>query len=765
MTRPASVSPHAVRFAPGAGSRLVLALAALAAAASAASAATIHGRVLDPDGRATPGAEVRLDGPLGLSPARITDGHGAFTFDRLRPATYVVRVVLPGFRAEPRRVAVTSAGEIRLEVVLQVSAISESVVVSATQVATPLSEAPASVSVLSADDMAARQHESLTDALRTVPGMTVAQSGGRGALTSVFPRGGESDYTLVLVDGVRLNAFGGGFDFGTLGEGLIERVEIVRGPQSALFGADAIGGVVHIVTRRGGPLRAGGLLEGGTQATARAVASASGALGAFHWGAGAERLTSDGYEGPTWAGGEVVTNDDARRTTASGSLGYLTPAWHLRGLLRSASSERGYPGPFGSDPNRTFGGVDPISRGWTRARAAAGGASRAVRPVLRLRADASFHDGDSRFLSPYGLSASETRRTTGRIQLDTSPGATLSLSGGLEALGERATSTFITTRAGGLQPVSRGVIGSFVEARVQPASRAFITAGLRVERISRAVLPGLDDPFSPRPDFDGDVVVSANPKVAASVALREATAGRGGWTRVRGSAGTGIRPPDAFEIAFTDNPSLRPERSRSVDVGVEHAMAGGRAIADATWFHNRYGDLIVAVGHSFRDASRYRTDNISNARARGLELGMNVRTRTGLDARAAYTWLDTAILDIDGRPGIAPAPFAPGDPLIRRARHRASCDVLFTEARWNVFVRAGARGRVTDVDPSFGAFGGQVEGPGYVTFDAGGGWTLRRGLEAFARVTNLFDRRHEEAVGFPALPRAAMVGVRLAAGR
>jgi outer membrane cobalamin receptor len=765
MTRPVSVLPYAA-ITPARLLRACTAvLVLLAGVVSGAEAGAIRGRVLDPDGRATPGAEVRLDGPLGLSPARVTDRHGTFAFERLEPATYVVRVVLPGFRAEPTRATVARDEDLRLDIVLQVSAVSESVVVSAAHVPMPLSETPASTTVLSARDMAARQHESLTDALRTVPGMTVAQSGGRGALTSVFPRGGESDYTLVMVDGVRLNAFGGGLDVGTIGEGLVERVEIVRGPQSALFGADAIGGVVQVVTRRGGPLRAGGLIEGGTLSTARVAASASGALGAVTWGGGIEHLRSGGYDGATWSGHDLVTNDDALRTTATGSLGYLAQAWQLRGLLRYARSERGYPGPFGSDPNGTFGGVDPVSRGWTDEHTVAGGASRALGPSVRLRADASFRDGDSRFLSPYGLSDSETRRTTGRIQADTAVAPALSLSGGIEALGERATSTFVTTGGGELQPVGRRVLGSFLEARVQPASRAFVTAGLRVERIARAALPGVDDPFSPRPDFARDVVVSANPKLAGSVALREAAAGRGGWTRVRGSVGTGIRPPDAFEIAFTDNPSLRPERSRSADLGIEHAVAGGRAIAEVTWFHNRYDDLIVAVGRSFLDASRYRTDNISNARARGIEAGLSARTRTGVDARATYTWLDTAILDIDGRPGVAPAPFAPGDALIRRPRHRASVDLLVARPRWTAFARAGARGRVTDVDPSFGAFGGQVVGPGFVTADAGGSLALRGGLEAFARVSNLFARRYEEAVGFPGMPRAAMVGVRLAAGR
>ena len=124
--------------------------------------------------------------------------------------------------------------------------------------------------------------ESFGDALRAVPGLTVSRSGGRGALTSMFPRGGESDFTLVLVDGVRMNAFGGGFDLSLLDVGDIERIEFVPGPQSALYGADAIGGVVQVITKqRRRPGARGGLLEAGSQPSSRAVATTSGTTGAF----------------------------------------------------------------------------------------------------------------------------------------------------------------------------------------------------------------------------------------------------------------------------------------------------------------------------------------------------------------------------------------------------------------------------------------------------------------------------------------------------
>ncbi|MDP1572051.1 MAG: TonB-dependent receptor, partial [Vicinamibacterales bacterium] len=233
--------------------------------------------------------------------------------------------------------------------------------------------------------------------------------------------------------------------------------------------------------------------------------------------------------------------------------------------------------------------------------------------------------------------------------------------------------------------------------------------------------------------------------------------------RLRAAAGTGIRPPDAFEIAFTDNPNLKPERSRSVEAGLTQALAGGAVQLEATAFANTYDDLIISVGR-FRDASRYRTDNISNARARGLELGASWRGAGGLDIRASYTWLDTEILAVD-LAGDAPPPFVVGDQLLRRPRHQASVNAGWTGSRASLFASAYLRGGTLDVEPSFGAFGGLFPNSGYRTTAAGGSVRLGRGLTAYARLDNLFNRAYEDVFGFPSPGRTAYLGVRVAAGR
>jgi outer membrane receptor protein involved in Fe transport len=312
--------------------------------------------------------------------------------------------------------------------------------------------------------------------------------------------------------------------------------------------------------------------------------------------------------------------------------------------------------------------------------------------------------------------------------------------------------------------VTRRNTGVFAEGRFT-TGRLQATGGLRLDDIRRDALEANPSPFVPRPAFAPHSLVALSPRLAIGWFVVPQGSSDHRWTRLRAAAGTGIRPPDAFEIAFTDNPSLEPERNRSVEAGIEQGLLGGALVVDVTAFHNEYDDLIVAVGRSFVDASRFRTDNIANARARGLEVAVSSRWRGGLEIRAFYAWLDTEVLAVDGAPGQAPPPFVPGDPLIRRPRHAGWLLASLARDRWNVFARLGARGHVLDVDPTLGAFGGTIEGPGYAVIDAGAAIRVGGRLEAFGRVGNVFDVTYEEVVGYPALGRHAMVGVRVAAGR
>ena len=719
----------------------------------------IRGRVVDASGRAVGGARVIAtgDGPLATV---LTDTGGEFVIDAPPRGRVNLRVTMDGFRA-----ASLTVDERSLDVgtiTLGISAISESVVVSASQVEVPLTEVTSSVTVIDRAEIETRQLHSVADALRTVPGMAVAATGGLGATTGLFPRGGESNYTLVLIDGVPANSFGGDFDFGHLSTANVERIEVVRGPQSALFGSNAIGAVVRVTSRRGGPPSAAFNLEGGQFGTSRVSASTAGSHQEFEWGASFDQLLSDGMNGELLDNGLTVDNDDYTRRTGGGSAGWRRGGSWVRGDLHYTKDERGFPGPFGSDPAGSYGGIDTISGG-SNTRTVGGVAFfTPLSERIGLRGQTGFNRYDSDFASPFGPSDAFSRRWNGGAQLDAAVIQGLDVSAGVDLLRERAGSTFITGGSGQEMPVERFAAGYFAEGRWNSNERVFLTAGLRVDDIRRDQL----EASSGRPVLPKDTIVSVNPRVAGAWIVHAAGADS---TKIRAAAGTGIRPPDGFELAFTDNPELKPERSRSVEAGVDHTFGSGHAVAEATVFTNHYDDLIITVG-SFSGSSRYKTDNISNARATGLELALTLRGRVmqwgGLDlaGRIGYTALDTEILAVD-RDDDAPPPFEVGQALVRRPPHSFFADASVTSGRVTAFVRGNGRSTTLDVEPSMGAFGGLFDAPGYNVWSAGATVRAARYLDAYARVENFFNRTYEEALGYPALGRRFTAGLRIAAGR
>jgi outer membrane cobalamin receptor len=722
-----------------------------------AAGASIRGTVIDPDGAAVAGAQVLVAARGHVVARTVTDEAGAFAIDELPADRYEVLAAVDGFRALPVGVDLHDTVDAAVTVRLQVSAIAESVVVSASHVDQPLSRTPASTTVITRDVVKRYQHPTVADALRSVPGLSISRNGGEGSLTSLFSRGGESDFTAVVIDGVPVNTFGGSYDFGALTTGSVERVEVVRGPQSALWSGGAIGGVVQIVTTPEARRLLEATGEVGARESYRAGSSAAVPLGDWRLSAGVEQAGSEGFTGPARSG-EPVSNDSWLARYAS--IGVTRDgATRLKLSSRLARDERGVPGPFGSDPGGTYSGVDRVSRGIDHSVALGGSLARTfsrLRPGVQI----SWYRLDSDYASPFGDSTSASRRVNVRAGTDVRLASSLDATFGGEWLEEEARSTYITGSTGTTIPVRRGIGSLFAEGRFDRGA-LLLTGGARLERIHRERLDEDPNPFAPRPVLPADTVMAFTPRVSAAWFVRPAD-DRGEWTRIRASAGLGVRPPDAFELAFTDNPGLEPERTRSVEAGIEHALAGGLLVAEATAFLNRYDDLIVTVGRSLTDASRYRSDNISNARSRGVELLVSGRMRGGFRASVAYTYLQTEVLAVD-RLGVAPPPFQPGDALLRRPRHQAWADASWGNDVANAFLIAGARGRTLDIDPSFGAFGGLYRNNGFVSADAGAAWRVISSVEVFGRVTNLFNRAYEEVLGFPAMGRSLHAGVRVIA--
>lgn len=755
------------RYAGSAGSFLLalfISFCVLILSPRPAHADTVRGRVRDPQDRPVANAEVIiLRGQTVVATSR-SGADGSFGPLTLAPGTYDVVVAAPGLRAAPKTITVTRDSKADVDVALAIAARSESVVVSASQIESTLSRGTDSVTVIDRAEIDGRQLETVADALRGVPGFGVVQSGGRGALTSIFPRGGESDYTLVLVDGIQQNAFGGGFDAGHLATMDVDRIEVVRGPQSALFGNGAIGGLVHVITRQGGPLRASGLFEGGGYGTFRTAVSGTGTAGPWQFGASLDGLSTDGdTSARANLGGVKVSNADYDRAELAGGLTWSDRAdRRIRIDARGGRNEVGAPGPYGSDPMARYGGINTISRGHNTTREVGVAATFGDAAAFRHRANFTLADLKSRFVSPSFTNPTvagdptfdRSRRLTARYQLDLDR-SRAGISTGLEFIRERAENSFVTAADFETQvPINRGVTGLFVEARPSIGDKAFITAGLRAERISRDAVEG--DGFSRPLVLEEDVVWSVNPKVSAAWLVQP-------LTKIRFGAGTGIKPPNTFDIGFTNNPNLKPERSRSFDVGIEHTIAPGGVLVDATFFNNRYDDLIVAVPVSIRGANGYRTDNIANASARGLEIGVAARTARGFSIRGAWTFLHTEVLGDDGLETAAPSPYKVGEPLVRRPAQRGSLELGWDRSRTHLFATVNGRGSVADLEPNFGS--PVFQNAGYAVMALGGSYRVSRNLEMTGRVTNLFDRQYEEVFGFPSLGRAASIGIRVTTGR
>ena len=726
-----------------------------AATSLPAEAASIHGAVVDPDGAVVAGAQVIVTAQGEVVARAESAANGTFAITGLATREYALRVVREGFRALPVEVDLAHGDANDVLLRLQVSALAEAIVVSAAQVDLPLSRTPATTTVISKDELDIYQQTTVAEALQQVPGLAVARTGVEGAVTSLFSRGGESDFTAVAIDGVPVNAFGGGFDFGRLTSGSIERIEVVRGPQSALWSGAAIGGVVNVITRPDAARAFDASGSVGSRGFDRVATDVTVPLDDWRVSFSGERQTSDGLNGRVFPAGRV-TNDEWRAGHVSAGLRH-EGATRIAGIARFEQSDRAYPGAYGSDPGNTYLGIDTRAHG--RDRVALGRISFArafsrVRPSVDVNAFRLTSD----FVDAFGPTESGSRRTNARGQADLRLTSGLSATAGAEWLTERATSTFITGPGSVPTPVKRWTTSIFGELRYD-AGPTYVTAGSRIEFIERGELPADPNAFTPRPDLPADTVTAVTPRVSASWFVRPVGV-TGNWTRLRASAGLGIRPPDAFEIAFSDNPALKPERTRSAEVGLEQALAGARVLLDATLFYNRFEDLIVTVGPLLTTVSRYRSDNISNARTRGVELSASARTTNGFAATASYTFLDSEILALD-RLGIAAPPFTVGEPLIRRPRHQAWVQGSWRGGRADVFVTVGARGRTLDVDPTFGAFGGLYPGRGYATVTAGGSWQVARSLYVFGRVANLFNRSYEEVLGFPAAPRSAFVGMRV----
>jgi outer membrane receptor protein involved in Fe transport len=523
-----------------------------------------------------------------------------------------------------------------------------------------------------------------------------------------------------------------------------------------LFGSNAVTGVVNIVTRRGeGPPHFDFQAEGGNFTTSRFVTGGSGLTHGLSWAYDLSRLDSGG----------TVQNDRYRNQSAILSLGYRRSErrqvdFHFFGNANDA----GDPGPYGSDPDALFAGIDTYSRDKQNLFGYQGSYAEQVSSRFRQVVTGSVATNDYYFRSSYGDSFSNNLRGVLDTRSEVAVSNKDSLVAGFEYNREQFKNTYVADANSNLFLLPRTSLAYFMENRWSPSSRLFVMAGLRLDDLRTHSLPSGD--YGARPFIPSSSVTKLNPRVSAAYMARKSDSGSWlGMTRLHGSFGTGIRAPNGYELAFTDNPHLKPEKSVSFDSGIEQRFFDSRALLDLTYFFNKFDDQIVTLGGSLTNLSTFISDNLGNSRAQGLEASFRLHPTRSLQVSGEYTLLATAILALNGS-SLVQAPFHVGQELIRRPKNSAGFNITWQRRRLTLNTNAYLRGRTLDLEPNDGVYACSFGLPclfpdkGYVVLNGGFSYRLTHGLEIYAHLNNLLDRKYEEVLGYPALPLNFLAGVK-----
>jgi vitamin B12 transporter len=593
-------------------------------------------------------------------------------------------------------------------------------IISANPVPTPASEVASSVTLVTAQDFDDLQERTAPDVLSTVPGLNIVQTGGPGGVASVFIRGADSNHTKVVVDGIDVSDPStptGAFDFSNLLTAGLERVEVLRGPQSGLYGSDAIGGVVDVQTLAGsGPARLEGSLEAGSFATFNQTGAISGSTGPFSYRFDADHLHVGAIPVTPLellAPGEARNDDQYDNVTLATKLGLALPANANLGLVaRFIDADLRFTGTddFGPYP-------DPLQS-----------QSRTVQLFTRLTASQSYLDG--RFTQTLGLGYTYYR-TDGQTpdfgsSVDTGQRIKLDWRGN------------ITLAAG-------EVLALGAEHQIDSIDQSPISASMTNDAGSIQLQSSVGGVF-----FDTlSVRYDANDRFGGAVTYRIAPAFliAATGTKLKASLGTGFKAPtlDELFVSYPDfdffaNPDLKPETSTGYDLGFEQQVPGARAQFGATYFHNAIRNLI----NDNADFTTY--VNVGRATTLGVESFAAWRPFDQLTLRAdyTYTWAEDDIAHQE---------------LLRRPKNKASVTAQWRVTRALLLTATELYvGPWIDGNRDFSI--PRLTAPGYATLDVTASYAVTPKVSVFGRVTNLLDRHYENPIGFDRPGLGAFAGVK-----
>ena len=599
----------------------------------------------------------------------------------------------------------------------------QTVVITATRIPTPRLELASSVTVVTAEQIEARQERTFADVLKDIPGLNVVQTGGPGGVTSVFMRGTNSNHTKVLIDGIDVgdpsNATGA-YDFGQLLTQDIERVEVLRGPQSGLYGSDAIGGVISVITKAGsGPLKASALLEGGSFDTFNQAGGVSGSQDAFHYAANVAHF----HSGSTpvtpldlLQPGETRNNDYYDNFTASTKLGLdVTQDFDLGLVARYTNTHL-----------RTTGDTfDPIT--FASFPAPEQTAATSDQYYGRLTAHLVSFDGilDHTLGFGYTHDRTSTVEPESAENLNTGERKKVDWQGNIKAAaGETVVLGAEYERDGISEPISADVhvTSGYAELQSQIGEHWFSALNVRYDDNSR---------------FGGKVTYRLAPTYVFSDS----------GTKLKASVGTGFKAPTLSQLfqsfpdfGFFANPNLKPETSTGYDAGIEQGLAHDAVRLGVTYFHNQIRDLITS------DPTFTTNINVGRAKTEGVESFLEYRPAAQLTLRLDYTYTEATDEDTNQE-------------LLRRPKHKADFDASWrpTDA-WLfdvtvLWVGSWADGTRETFAP--------VQAPGYTIVNLAFSYQLNARLALFGRIDNLLDRDYQNPTGFLQPRIGAFAGIKL----
>jgi len=717
-----------------------------------AGEASIHGTILDPSGRPVEAARVTCQ-----QQSVYSNAEGRFTITGVDKCG--VQVEKPGF--EPGAADLSAASEAKIT--LAIAGPVDTAVVTANRTETTPEQAAVSAYVITEQQLAARQYPMLFDMFREIPGLQVSAYGPTGALAYVYTRGAERTGTLVLLDGVPLNDPGGELHLENFSSEGLDRVEVVRGPESALFGAEAAAGVIQLFTKRGNPedtVPHGSVsYERGSFQTDRWIANLTGGLPSrFDYSLSASEMHTVGE----WPNTYYLNN------SGMANLGYkFSDSTQLRAVFHAYAAHAGTPGQI------AYGVDDPVPNEETRDN------------TVSLRLDDSrganyqqqftfgFHRLSDRYNDdePFGEQplAALVQNVAGppaatyfvtlvnpnALPTVIPPG--LSLVQSAAFFGPSDSLNITERKTAGYQGTLSHRSGALVFGYGYQNQSGNLS-GVEASRTNHGFFANLQQSLGSRLLFTGGA------RVEHSSAFGTIGSGRGGAslrlfgehgalssTSLRVSAGHGVTEPSLLENFaqspyYFGNPALRPETTTTYETGVVSEWWGHRVRTEVSLFRSSFHDLIAFVSDTWQ--------NIEASWARGIETSAQARVSRNILIAGTYMRLYTRITASTSPES---SDTGIGEPLVRRPRNSGSLSIAVTPKRWSLVVGGRFVGERQDADFTFGI----TRNPGYENIYASASYDLARHFTPILRIDNLLNERYQEVLGYQALSRSILGGVRI----